>query len=390
MGKKFSDKAMESACGKPLRNLKKMSERETPILKVMQIDLSDVDREQFSVKEGVFADKVAFLVTHAIQGCEWTLDNLHFRSSIWDENGELKSASFPKFVNAGEKPDLFPVPDSLHNSTIVTKLDGSTCICDYSNNQYICRSRGTFDAQNLDNGVEFYQIFEKHPRIKDWLKDNPNYTLLAEICTPNNRIVIYYPELEFYLIGAVNKENYSLLNQRQLDILGSALLMKRPETYSFDSVPELVESVKGWKSQEGVVWETATGYLLKVKAADYLLRHGFMSNLSIKHLLELFLDQDQPKKEVFLQFIEDNFDHECRIISEDLVRQLEVAREKLDADIKRTVKFVELRQKFDRKDFAIEARHNLGDLAGIAFRMLDKKELDKATYKKLYYKLLNL
>jgi len=151
-----------------------------------------------------------------------------------------------------------------------------------------------------------------------------------------------------------------------------------------------VESVKGWKSQEGVVWETATGYLLKVKAADYLLRHGFMSNLSIKHLLELFLDQDQPKKEVFLQFIEDNFDHECRIISEDLVRQLEVAREKLDADIKRTVKFVELRQKFDRKDFAIEARHNLGDLAGIAFRMLDKKELDKATYKKLYYKLLNL
>lgn len=356
----------------------------------MQIKLSDIDTTQFSVKEGLWNGDKAFLVKPSLQGVDWTPSNLHFRSSIWNESGQLLSGSFWKFTNVGEKPDLFPVPTSLKNSTVVLKLDGSTNIIDYIDGEYHCRSRGTFDAKQIENGHEFYQVFDKYPQVKQWLRENPNYTLITELCTPSNRIVIYYPEVEHYLIGAVNKDNYSFLNQKQLDILADSLLMPRPETYSFNSVAELLESVKLWEGKEGVVWETSAGYLLKVKAVDYLKKHAFKSNLSIKNLLELFLDNPDQTKDEFLNFIESNFDYECRAMSDKIINEIFDAAEQVTNIVFKVMNFVASHRYDARKEFALNAKNNLGEYSGLAFSFLDQKPLDKKTLKKLYYAQLKL
>ena len=94
----------------------------------MKIDLNTIDRESFYVNEHVWNGERVYLVVPKEMGCVWTQENKIFRSSVWNYDGELISASFPKFVNWGEKPETFPTPSSLDNTTIVDKLDGSTLI----------------------------------------------------------------------------------------------------------------------------------------------------------------------------------------------------------------------------------------------------------------------
>ena len=79
----------------------------------MNYDLKSVDRTQFNVVPHIIAGDNCFLVTPMRMGVDWTQQNKVLRSSVWNSDGELVSAGFAKFVNWGEKPDVFPVPTSL-------------------------------------------------------------------------------------------------------------------------------------------------------------------------------------------------------------------------------------------------------------------------------------
>jgi hypothetical protein len=46
---------------------------------------------------------------------------------------EVLSSGFPKFFNAGEKPDAYPNPDKYKDWTIGTKIDGSLMNVDFVN-----------------------------------------------------------------------------------------------------------------------------------------------------------------------------------------------------------------------------------------------------------------
>jgi hypothetical protein len=90
----------------------------------MKIDLLSIDTVQFYVNQHIIDGNVVYLVHPKNMGVKWTNDNIHLRSSIWDSDGNLVSASFKKFTNWGENPENFPVPESLKNTTVVEKLDG--------------------------------------------------------------------------------------------------------------------------------------------------------------------------------------------------------------------------------------------------------------------------
>lgn len=91
----------------------------------MKINIeTDINRESFMVHEHVVAGEIVYLVQPIHFGAKWSKDNLHLRSSVWNYEGELISAGFPKFFNWSEQPDISPVPESLKNCTVVEKLDG--------------------------------------------------------------------------------------------------------------------------------------------------------------------------------------------------------------------------------------------------------------------------
>lgn len=358
----------------------------------MQIDLSSIDTVQFNVREGLFCGEESVLVTPALQGCEWNKDNLIFRSSVWRKSdGKLLSPGLPKFFNLGEKPDLNPTPDSLVGWSILDKIDGSLLCATCHNGQIQIRSRGTFNAQTLDNGAEFYELLNRCPDFAEHILNAESDSFILEIVSPNQKIIVDYPELDFYLLHIIRKSDYVLRNDKYVDQIAEVLKLKRPRRYDFTDFNSLVESVKVWPAtQEGVVIRKDQ-QLIKIKSLSYLKLHSFKSDLSLKNLLEIFLDNPNQSQNEFLNFIESNFDHECMVVSRPIVERIEGARGEVNKILDKVDLFVhDFKDNLSRKEFALVAKFELKDHAGLAFGKLDGKALDKKTLKKLYYAQLKL
>lgn len=220
----------------------------------MKIDLDKVDRTQFMVHEHSLNGEIVHLIQPQHIGTKWTQDNKHMRSVVVNYDGEVISAGFPKFTNWGENPDNFPVPNSLRNCTVMEKLDGSLLIVSKYNGQYILRTRGTVDASTMANGHELELFKEKF--LKSLTHDTPdtwNVSILFEWVSPINKIVLNYgDEPDWYVVGIVHHSDYSLYSQEDLDMWAKNKGFKRPATYTFTDVNDLLQNVDQWKGKEGV------------------------------------------------------------------------------------------------------------------------------------------
>ena len=136
----------------------------------MKILLDQIDKTQFRIDSYILNGEMVFLVHPLNIGINWNRNNKILRSSIWNSNGELVSASFPKFVNWGEKPEVFPVPTSLKDCVFTQKMDGSTLIISKYKRQYIIRTRGTIDASLMEKNGQEIELFKE--KILSKLKDD--------------------------------------------------------------------------------------------------------------------------------------------------------------------------------------------------------------------------
>ncbi len=182
----------------------------------MKIDLSTIDPESFMVHQHFVGEHPVLLVQPIHLGSKWTKDNLIFRSSVWDMEGNLVSASWKKFANFGEKPDVFDVPVSLDGTSAMEKIDGSTLIVSKYKGHLITRTRGTVDTSKLDNGYEVDFLKDKYPKVfSDTLLDT--HSLVFEWTSPTNRVVIDYgSEPLLYLTGIICHANYSYVPSQQV------------------------------------------------------------------------------------------------------------------------------------------------------------------------------
>ena len=279
----------------------------------MKIDIQKVDLTQFMVHEHSLNGEIVYLIQPQHIGTKWRQDNKHMRSVVVNYAGEVISAGFPKFTNYGENPDHFPVPNSLKHCTVVEKLDGSLLIVSKYNGQYILRTRGTVDASTMANGYEL-ELFKS--TILSKLQDNNdtwNYSIIWEWLSPINKIVLSYGDEPMWkLIGFINHINYSLAQQDMLDAMAKKYDFKRPATYTFSSVQDLLKDVDQWRGKEGVVVYSKNDQMLhKVKGAWYLALHHMKSELSnIEKVLDVWLEQGMPDYQTFYNYIFTTFDFE--------------------------------------------------------------------------------
>ena len=166
------------------------------VIQIMKINLyNDINRDEFIVKDVIIANECCYLVTPKHIGTKWTRDNLIFRSSIWNSNGELISAGFKKFFNYHEQPDLEYQPTDLKGCTSVEKLDGSLLIVSKYKGEMIYRTRGTNTVVNMENSYEIPLLVEKYKKFfksNIWYSDTTEWSYLFEWITPTNKIVINY------------------------------------------------------------------------------------------------------------------------------------------------------------------------------------------------------
>lgn len=360
----------------------------------MRIDFNDYNIDTFNKKEVVFCGIDAFLITPENIKSKFTQHNKILRSSIWTKKGVLLSASFPKFKNAGEDPENFPMPESLEDCKVIVKEDGSTMIVDYVNDQLSMRTRGTSTYKTLHNNLDFDFVINKYPLIGVVARNNPNHTLLFEIVTPNQKIVLDYgDEPDVILIGAIDKKDYSLAPQEHLDNLAQAMGVKRPEYYNFNTLEEIFEFCNTNKTIEGFCLYFNEGQsIVKVKTDYYLSLHKVLFGLrTIENVVDLFLDSTHrfTQYEDFYNWVKVTLDYEVAERIKDEMEAICEAHNNVLAKIAKVqaVVFAHSGEEFTRKDRALEYQKRWSDWRlRIAFLLSDKKGIDD---KNLKYALMN-
>ena len=362
---------------------------------IMKIKLDNLDTENFMSHEHLLNGEVVTLIQPKNIGAKWKKDNLHFRSSVWNYNGELISASFPKFFNWGEQPDLSPVPNSLKNCTVVEKLDGSTLIVSKYNGQYILRTRGTVDASKLANGFEL-ELFKS--TILNKLQDNNDtwdYSVLFEWLSPINKIVLSYGDEPMWkLIGFIDHTDYSLATQDMLDVMAKKYDLLRPEIYTFTDISDMLKIVDKWQDKEGVCLYSKNDQVIhKIKASKYLLLHHLKSELSnIEKVIDVWLEQGMPDYQTFYSYIFTTFDYELAEQCRGMISRICDAKKEVDLIVSGMNEFVNNRLKTlpTRKLQAEQVISAYGNTnrASFLFKLLDGKSLGKEEYKKLLFQVL--
>lgn len=357
----------------------------------MKINFTDYDLTDFIVKEGLFLGKEAKLITPNITA-KWTKDNLIFRSSIWDLDGNLLSASFRKFPNLNENPEVFPIPASLEDTSIVTKIDGSTFIVDAIGYDVNVRTRGVFTFRSQDNADDFSYVLIKYPKIIEWILRNKEATLLLELMSPNQRIVLDPGDKpDLHLIGCISKNDYWLFPQWALDLIAEQIGVRRPEYHNCNNLDELVSYIKPRKDIEGVcIYSKGDQKIHKVKTDYYLKLHRAKSDIgSFPKVVDIFLESNTSTFDDFFKFVETNLDYElAKMASKDMAEIIEINERsaKIISEIKSVV---EVLKPGPRKDAALRILelYQKDGLSSFAFNLLNGKEIEKKHLKELILKL---
>jgi RNA ligase len=362
----------------------------------MKINIRDIDETQFMCHQHVINGEVCTLVQPQNIAAKWTQQNKHLRSSLWNSDGELISAGFPKFTNLGENPEHFPVPTSLKNTTAVAKVDGSLLIVSKYKGNVILRTRGTTDATRLENGPEL-EIFKQTilPKLDPLFNNKPTWTgsVLFEWVSPKQKIVISYGDApNWYLIGCVNHSDYSLVTQFRLDQVAKELELNRPETYSFNSINEIVDLVSKWEGKEGVCLYSKDGQVIhKLKSDWYLIRHRLKDEFrNFERVLDFYLKEGCPSFHEFQAKVAAIVDWEvANQIIGDISTCVDAWKE-VQAIIAGMTAFVEpLRLISARKIVAdkIISSYGITNRASFCFKIYDGKPLDDKDLKKLFYQV---
>jgi RNA ligase len=368
----------------------------------------ETDREAGFIVKDVTVHGEECLLIFAGPNAVWNEKNKFFRSSLWTKKDKrLISAGWRKFTNLGEQPEFEPLEfEPLKSPDIdisvdkkdgavefIQKLDGSLLIISKFKNNLICRTRGSIDVKDLENGWELEILKEKYPlAFNNEVVNSEEYTILCEWTTPTNVIVLRETdEPTLWLLGIVSHKDYSYLPQPEIDELAKAWGLNRPKRFQFTTPEEMKERVKDFKNCEGIVIYSQNWQVLKkVKSLEYLRLHKIKSNLSSKKaILELILECIKEKKASniteFEKFVVETFDWEVyqqiKKDSEEIFSIINKVEEKIKdwtEDIK-TIK-----KTGDRKSQAKEIIFRYPNHKSFLFCLLDGKELTIEDKKKLY------
>jgi hypothetical protein len=351
-----------------------------------------IEEGYFNIIPNKFCGLDCYLITPEIDA-KWNKNNLFYRSLITDKEGNVLSSGFPKFFNYGEKPDCYPDPENFNDWRYEDKIDGSLLIADYVNDTFSMRTRGTVSYSSQENAKDFERLPDKYPKVVDFLKENQHLSLLFEIVTPNNVIVVRPQQIEFYLIGAINKNGMVVVSPSDLTNIWRKIgPIPCPQNYEFlntNSISKIADTIKYWKGKEGVVISYNNGQnRIKLKSDWYLFIHRVKSQLnSENNLIEYYVDCEMPSCEDFYKKIETEFDYEIVVQLKDQIQKICDAGKLSKKYIDNILDMIhDIRKVETRKEQAEMITRNYKENSSYAFSILDNKEITKQQWIKLLHK----
>ena len=366
----------------------------------MKLDLSLADSENFMCHQHTVGEHPVMLIQPVHIGCNWTKENMVFRSVVVDTDGNIVSASFKKFFNWGEKPHLTMPPTNLANARLMEKLDGSTLIFSRYKGHTVIRTRGTVDARKQDNGYEIDILCQKYAGFIQGLElvDTTTCSFVFEWLSPSNKIVLNYgDEPDMVLTAIIDHQDYWYRSQADLDFYANLAGLRRPKTYSYDSIEEMQQAVTDMKGMEGLcIYFHNDQEILKVKSAQYLYLHRAKSEISsIEKVMDLYLSYrgelgHSPSYQEFFAYLEKTFDYEIATMAQSNVSQIADAMKEVEKILAGMTKFLAPLRDKPRRDAALAITQAYGSTgrSSMLFKMLDNKPLLADDYKKLLFQVL--
>lgn len=363
------------------------------------------DASNFIITPTIIGGDFCILVNPRHSGAVWTKDNLILRSSIWTENGELVSASFPKFFNWDESTDINPTPSDGEAIEVEEKLDGSTLIVSKYQGELIIRTRGSVGYDQMGCADEMGLFHQKYASFFEMMEgiNTCRYSYIFEWVSPKNKIVVHYEEPELVLTNIINHNDYSLESDSSaLDACAARFGFRRPRSFKFSSIDELLSIHSEDLTKFGITDSMFEGMCVyynnrqtikKVKTKKYLICHKFKEKCDFENLLDIYLSADFKHKNDFYNHIVASYDFECA----------EMAKPEIDEIFRR--REIVLNTLNELKTFLMEeviplptrreqAQKTISKYSGsiytsLIFTMLDKKEIQTTQMRNLYTKIFN-
>jgi hypothetical protein len=347
----------------------------------VKVDLP-IEEGYFNIDPCDFCGEESYLITPQADA-KWNKNNLHLRSIIVDKNGNVTSCGFKKFFNYLEKPDCYSNPEKYYDWCIEEKRDGSLVIVDFHNGLFSMRTRGTSSYKTQKNNKEFEILPTTYPKVVEYLSKNNHLSLLFEMETPSNVIVIRQNEVKFTFLNAVDKRTLRMVDPEELlEIWKCIGCPPSPERYSFNESRDLqsiYSVIKEWKGKEGIVLTYNNGQnKLKFKSDWYVFISRIKSQLnSTSNLIEYYVESKMPSEEDFSKKIEIDYDYEIAIQLKDEISKICLAGEEVKKIIENMKDFVQSIRGFEtRKEQARHIQTTYGNRSSFVFSLLDGKELE--------------
>jgi RNA ligase len=206
------------------------------------------------------------------------------RGLVFDDSGRLVARPYHKFFNVGEREetDLSVIDLSVEHS-VLDKLDGSMVFPVVLGGALRLHTKSGI----TDTAMRAEVFLAARPRYVEFMLelDREGRTPIFEWCSRQDPIVVDYPVDEMVLTAIREKHTGRYIGARTL--CSVAAHWEIPVVGSRESVHptqkhSLISRVRAQPEGEGVVVRFSNGEMLKIKADDYVLKHGVIGRFSTR------------------------------------------------------------------------------------------------------------
>lgn len=301
---------------------------------------------------------------------------------------KLVCRPFKKFFNRNENPFTMNIDYSKIKKSAI-KEDGSiiTSFIDQETGKLRVKSKQSLisdQAAMAQAVLEDPSNFMLYEEVEDLTRED--LTVMFELVSPANRIVLEYPKTELRVIGIRCNKTGNLIER---DTLSDGIFMAVRnrwvfEMHNFSKNPKgateaMVESIAGQQGIEGYVFTLEDGTMFKEKTDWYKSLHHLKDSVSNeRHLFEAIIDETID--DVKAMFATDTFTMERIRSMEDKVIP------RFNHIVKTIEDFYVANVSLERKEYALLGQKELGNLFNLAMGRYLGKGPDYKAFAKKYRK----
>jgi len=217
----------------------------------------------------------------AVYERDWDEITLHSRGIVFDLlTRKCVVLPFKKFFNLDEtncerSAFLYDL-----NYEILEKMDGSMGnVFLTRDNELHVATPGSLMSDQAQWATRWIRRHENYGKIKEKFSSGELRSIVAEIICPISRVVVKY-DFEGMVLVAAHDVAGNYLDHERLTSLSDEIGFRACRKFSYDTVDDVKEFLESVEDFEGfVIHWPSIGYRVKMKGADYCMKHRILSSI---------------------------------------------------------------------------------------------------------------